>query len=70
MVHNLSQKNSKNFVKPMIYYMKRIPVRLPEINPNIKRFFKTLKEEFVELHEFIGYGLFFKKLDEFMKEYN
>jgi hypothetical protein len=50
--------------------MKRIPVRLPEINPNIKRFFKTLKEEFVELHEFIGYGLFFKKLDEFMKEYN
>lgn len=48
----------------------RIPVRKPERNPNIERFFRTLKEEFVELHEFIGYGLFFKKLDNFMKEYN
>jgi hypothetical protein len=27
-------------------------------------------EEFVELHEFAGYGSFFKKLDEFMREYN
>lgn len=48
----------------------RIPVRSPKRNPNIERFFRTLKEEFVELHEFIGYGLFFKKLDDFMKEYN
>ncbi|WP_460049076.1 integrase core domain-containing protein [Thermoanaerobacter brockii] len=48
----------------------RIPVRLPEQNPNMERFFRTLKEEFVELHKFIGYGLFFKKLDEFMKECN
>lgn len=47
----------------------RIPVISPERNPNIERFF-ALKEEFVELHEFIGYGLFFKKLDDFMKEYN
>jgi putative transposase len=36
----------------------------------LERFFRTLKEEFVELHEFAGYSSFFKKLDEFMMEYN
>jgi hypothetical protein len=29
----------------------------------LERFFRTLKEEFVELHEFAGYSSFFKKLD-------
>ncbi|WP_039929277.1 integrase core domain-containing protein [Thermoanaerobacter siderophilus] len=36
----------------------------------MERFFRTLKKEFIKLHEFIGYGLFFKKLDEFIVEYN
>lgn len=48
----------------------RIPIRSPERNPNIERFFRTLKEEFVELHEFVGYGSFFRELDKFMIEYN
>nr|WP_026486257.1 integrase core domain-containing protein [Caldanaerobius polysaccharolyticus] len=48
----------------------RIPVRSPERNPNIERFFRTLKEEFVELHEFDGYGSFFRELDKLMIEYN
>jgi transposase InsO family protein len=29
-----------------------------------------LKEEFVELHEFAGYGSFIREVDKFMIEYN
>lgn len=32
--------------------------------------FQEVKEEFVELHEVVGYGSFLKKLDEFIIEYN
>lgn len=63
-------KEFHEFCKRQGILHERIPVRSPERNPNIERFFRTLKEEFVELHDFAGYGWFFRELDEFMIEYN
>jgi len=60
----------REFCQQQGIFHERIPVRSPERNPNIERFFRTLKEEFVGLHEFAGYSSFLKKLDEFMMEYN
>lgn len=63
-------KEFQEFCKRHGILHERIPVRSPERNPNIERFFRTLKEEFVELNEFVGYGSFIKGLDRFMMEYN
>jgi len=48
----------------------QIPVISLERNPNIERFFRTLKEEFVEIHDFAGYSSFLKEFDKFMIENN
>ncbi|MCF6095428.1 integrase core domain-containing protein [Thermovorax subterraneus] len=63
-------KEFQEFCKRLGIIHERIPVRSPERNPNIERFFRTLKEEFVEINDFIGYGSFIKGLDKFMMEYN
>lgn len=63
-------KEFQEFCKRQGIIHERLSVRSPERNPNIERFFRTLKEEFVEINEFIGYGSFIKGLDKFMMEYN
>jgi Integrase core domain. len=63
-------KEFHDFCKRQGILHERIPVRSPERNPNIERFFRTLKEEYIMLNEFAGYGSFIKGLDKFIMEYN
>jgi len=51
-------------------FHERIPIKSPERNPNIERFHRTFKEEFVNLHDFNNYKAFFEGTDKYMEFYN
>ncbi len=48
----------------------RIPVRTPDRNPNIERFHRTLKDEFVNINDFSSYNSFFRGLEDYIAFYN
>jgi len=62
-------KEFEKFCAKQGIFHERIPVRSPERNPNIERFHRTLKEEYVNLNDFASYNLFFKGLDDYIQFY-
>jgi hypothetical protein len=62
-------RERRNYVRTKGIFHERIPVRSPERNPNIERFNRTLKEEYVNINDFVSFGSFFKGLDDYIKFY-
>ncbi|RKL61906.1 hypothetical protein DXT63_14145 [Thermoanaerobacteraceae bacterium SP2] len=65
----LRYKEFQEFFTKQGIFHERIPVRSPERNPNIERFNRTLKEEYVNINDFASFGSFFKGLDDYIKFY-
>ncbi|WP_162523576.1 integrase core domain-containing protein [Calorimonas adulescens] len=68
--HHKPTVELQEFCKRQGILHERIPVKSSERNPNIERFFRTLKEEFVNLNKFDGYSSFIRGLDKFIMDYN